>query len=94
MTKADRPNILLVTTDQQRFDTIGSRAPAFLRTPQLQQLAREVTSFTCAYSDNPLCVPSRASIMCGQSGLDARHGHQRHDLGRAGPARYVARSAA
>jgi arylsulfatase len=67
MTKADRPNILLVTTDQQRFDTIGSRAPAFLRTPHLQQLAREGTSFACAYSDNPLCVPSRASIMSGQS---------------------------
>lgn len=64
---SEAPNILLITTDQQRSDTVGDRAPSFLRVPHLNQLAREGTTFTCAYSDNPLCVPARIALMSGQS---------------------------
>lgn len=65
-----RPNILLITADQQRFDTVGSRAPSFMRTPHYDQLANEGTSFTAAYADCPLCVPSRTSIMTGKYGFN------------------------
>jgi arylsulfatase A-like enzyme len=61
------PNILLITTDQQRFDTVGDSAPPSLRTPHVDQFAREGVTFANAYADCPLCVPSRVSIMTGQS---------------------------
>jgi arylsulfatase len=64
-----RPHILLITTDQQRFDTLGPRAPDFLRTPHLDQLAREGVRFDRAYAECPICVPSRVSIMTGRSVL-------------------------
>jgi len=67
-----RPNLLLVTTDQQRRDTIGPLAPEFLRTPHLDQLAREGARFDAAYASTPVCVPSRVSILTGQSSV--RHG--------------------
>lgn len=64
MTK--QPNILLITTDQQRFDTTGDAAPSFLRTPHLDVLAREGVTFSRAYSDCPICVAARVGIMTGQ----------------------------
>ena len=61
-----QPNILLITTDQQRFDTVGPSAPSFLRTPHLDVLAREGVTFSRAYSDCPSCVAARVGIMTGQ----------------------------
>ncbi|MEA3335038.1 MAG: sulfatase-like hydrolase/transferase [Chloroflexota bacterium] len=63
----DQPNILLITTDQQRFDTVGERAPGFMRTPHFDMLAREGITFSRAYADCPICVPSRVSIMTGKT---------------------------
>ena len=65
--KSDRPNILLITTDQQRFDTVGRHAPELLRTPHLDLLGREGATFDRAYAESALCVPSRISIMTGRS---------------------------
>jgi len=62
-----QPNILLITTDQQRHDTVGAQAPGFLRTPHLDHLEREGITFGSAYSDCPVCVPARMSIMTGQN---------------------------
>lgn len=64
---APRPHILLVTTDQQRFDTTGPAAPSFLRTPHLDHLRREGIDYSAAYADCPVCVPSRVSIMTGKT---------------------------
>ena len=63
----DKPNILLITTDQQRFDAAGGAGPSFLRTPHYDQLCNEGIAFTSAYSDCPLCVPARISIMTGKT---------------------------
>lgn len=63
---ASKPNILLVTTDQQRFDTCGTRKPSFMRTPHLDQLGFEGIVFSAAYADCPVCVPARLSIMSGK----------------------------
>ena len=60
------PNMLLVTTDQQRHDTCGPDAPGFMRTPHFDQLCREGVRFSRTYADCPVCVPSRVSIMTGQ----------------------------
>ncbi len=60
------PNLLLITTDQQRWDTCGPAAPAFLRTPHLDQLGHEGIRYRSAYADCPVCVPARVSLMTGQ----------------------------
>ncbi|MBT4501785.1 MAG: sulfatase-like hydrolase/transferase [Gemmatimonadetes bacterium] len=59
---ADHPNILLITTDQQRFDTIGACGSAHARTPNLDRLADSSVLFDRAYVQNTVCIPSRACI--------------------------------
>ncbi|GMQ94777.1 MAG: arylsulfatase [Acidimicrobiia bacterium] len=65
--RPSRPNLLLITTDMQRYDTVGPDAPEVLRTPHLDQLTREGAIFERAYAESPMCVPSRLSMMTGQS---------------------------
>ena len=59
-----KPNILLITSDQQHYNTLGICNPE-IRTPNLDRLAREGTLFTRAYCTNPTSTPSRASIITG-----------------------------
>ncbi len=59
-------NIILITTDQQRYDTIGDLAPDYMRMPHTQYLINQGISYTNAYSQCPLCVPARISIMNGK----------------------------
>ena len=61
-----RPNILLITTDQQRFDTIHALGNAHIYTPHLNWLADEGIAFDRCYSDSPICMPARATIMTGK----------------------------
>ncbi len=61
----DRPNILLITTDQQHWNTLGVDNPE-IHTPTLDRLAREGMVFERAYCPNPTCTPTRASILTGQ----------------------------
>jgi len=58
----DKPNIILFMTDQQRFDTIAALGFDWMRTPNLDRLAREGVSFDQCYCTAPSCVPSRASF--------------------------------
>jgi choline-sulfatase len=60
-----RPNILHLFTDQQRFDTIAALGNPFIRTPNLDRLVREGSVFSRAYSPSPECVPARASMITG-----------------------------
>mgnify|MGYP003584317201 CR=1 FL=1 len=64
-------NILLITSDQQHFSTLGAVNPR-IRTPALDRLCREGTRFTRAYCPNPTCTPSRASILTGM--YPSQHG--------------------
>jgi arylsulfatase A-like enzyme len=61
-----RPNILLITTDQQRFDTIHALGNNQIYTPHLNWLVDEGITFERCYSDNPVCMPARATIMTGK----------------------------
>lgn len=58
-----RPNILLIMTDQQRWDTLGCYGNKTIETANLDWLAAEGTVFNKAYSCTPSCVPARASLM-------------------------------
>lgn len=66
----DRPNILLLTTDQQRYDTIRAMGYPFMVTPNLDRLVREGCAYPLAHSPNPACIPARHNII---SGLPARY---------------------
>jgi arylsulfatase A-like enzyme len=61
-----RPSILLIQSDQHRFDCVGANGHPFLRTPSLDRLAAEGTRFSHAFCPIPVCVPSRVSLMHGQ----------------------------
>jgi len=50
----------------QRFDTIGALGNPLIKTPALDRLTREGTSFVSAYSPSPVCVPARCSLHYGQ----------------------------
>jgi arylsulfatase A-like enzyme len=71
---AQPPNILLITSDQQRFDTIGPRKPTWLRTPHLDRLCHEGVRFNSAYAQCPVCVPARSHIMTGQDAFTYARG--------------------
>jgi choline-sulfatase len=60
------PNVLLLMTDQQRFDTIAALGNPIIQTPALDRLVREGTVFTAAYCPSPVCVASRCSLLLGQ----------------------------
>ena len=68
---AKRPNILLITSDQQHWDTLGAFNPE-VKTPNLDRLVLEGTTFSRAYCPNPTCTPTRASIITGQ--YPSQHG--------------------
>jgi arylsulfatase len=67
---ADRPNILLLITDQQRFDTIRAAGFSHMHTPNLDRLAGEGCLYTNAYSPNPICLAARQNLLTGRT---ARH---------------------
>ena len=64
---AQGPNILLITTDQQRGDCLGidPGAPACLQTPNLDWIAQGGTFFQRGYAECPSCIPARRSLMTG-----------------------------
>lgn len=60
----ERPNILLITTDQQHYSALGCVTPG-LKTPNIDRLCAGGTRFDRAYCPAPTCTPSRASILTG-----------------------------
>ena len=66
MSADKRPNILLLMTDQQRFDSLGGYGCAVAHTPNLDRLAAEGVLFENCYVNNPICTPSRSSMLTGQ----------------------------
>ncbi|NLF93998.1 MAG: sulfatase-like hydrolase/transferase [Oligosphaeraceae bacterium] len=61
-----RPNIILITTDQQRSDSLGINGNSMVRSPNLDALAREGVHFANAFVQNTVCVPSRACLQTGR----------------------------
>ncbi len=83
MADRDRPNILLITTDTQRWDTLHCMGGDHAISPNLDRLASEGVLFEQAHSSSPVCMPTRCSLMTGvhthvhgciENGFD-RHPH-------------------
>ena len=67
-----RPNVLVVMSDEQSWNTLGANGNAAAHTPHLDALAAEATSFDRCYTPFPLCCPSRASLWTGR--MPRHHG--------------------
>ena len=63
---AQRPNILWLCTDQQRWDTIARLGNPHIRTPAFDALAADGVAFHRAYTPSPICTPARASMLTGR----------------------------
>ncbi|MFB6218767.1 MAG: sulfatase [Halobacteriaceae archaeon] len=61
-----RPNLLLLHTDQQRWDALGAAGNDEIHTPNLDRLAGGGVSFSRYFVNAPVCMPSRASYLTGQ----------------------------
>ncbi|SHM79439.1 Arylsulfatase A [Cyclobacterium lianum] len=64
--KAIRPNIILILTDQQSESMMSSSGNKYLQTLAMDYIANNGIRFTRAYVTNPVCSPSRLSIMTGR----------------------------
>ena len=62
---SERPHIIFIITDQQRFDTIRALGFPYMDTPHLDRLVNEGVTFTNCHITAPSCAPSRASIFTG-----------------------------
>ncbi len=62
---AKRHNVVLILTDDQRYDAMGFMGHPFLETPHLDSLARNGVHLANAFVTTSLCSPSRASILTG-----------------------------
>src|SRR5699024_7735801 len=77
-TMSDRPNILFINTDQQRFDTLGCYGNDVINTPNIDNLASEGVLFENAHCTHPLCMPSRGSMLTGR--YPSAHGLWRNGM--------------
>jgi arylsulfatase A-like enzyme len=59
------PNLLFVFTDEQRFDTMAAYGNMQIETPNLNRLADRCTTVDRAYVSQPVCTPSRSTLMTG-----------------------------
>ncbi len=60
------PNIVVILSDNHRWDAWGGAGHPFVRTPHLDRLAREGLVFANAFCTTPLCSPARASFLTGR----------------------------
>ena len=60
-----RPNIVVILVDDLRWDELGCMGHPFVKTPQIDRIAREGATFSNAFATTPLCSPVRASLLTG-----------------------------
>ena len=65
MSKAKAKNLLVIISDEHRFDSLGLFSNGRIKTPHLDALANGGTQFSRAYTPSPMCVPARAALACG-----------------------------
>src|SRR6185295_5550503 len=68
----DRPNVLLILTDNQGAWTLGCYGNPDIRTPNIDRLAREGMLFENCFSSNAVCSPTRATLLTGL--IPSQHG--------------------
>jgi arylsulfatase A len=64
--RAGRPNIVLIVADDLGYGELGCYGQKWIKTPRLDELAREGMRFTQFYSGAPVCAPARCMLMTGK----------------------------
>lgn len=67
-----KKNILLILADQLRADFCGCYGADWVKTPNIDQLAKEGVLYKTAVTPSPACVPARASLLTGVSAVENR----------------------
>lgn len=62
----DPPNIIFILSDDQRYDELGCTGDPFIKTPNIDQLAKEGTLFDNSFVTSASCMPNRATLLTGQ----------------------------
>jgi len=70
--REDRPNIILLVTDDHRYDCLGCMGNEIIQTPNIDALARDGVLFRNMFCTTSICATSRATLLCGQ--YARRHG--------------------
>jgi arylsulfatase A-like enzyme len=65
-TPADRPNVVLIITDDMGYADLGVYGAKDIRTPNIDRLAREGVRFTDFYANGTTCSPTRAGLITGR----------------------------
>ncbi|HET8828619.1 MAG TPA: sulfatase-like hydrolase/transferase [Pelobium sp.] len=63
--QTQKPNIIFILTDDQRWDALGYAGNKYIHTPEMDKLAKEGAYFKNAFASTPICAASRASIITG-----------------------------
>ena len=66
--RIQKPNIILIMTDDQGWGQMGYYNHPILKTPNLDDMARNGIRFDRFYAGAPVCSPTRASILTGSDG--------------------------
>lgn len=64
--KAERPNVLIILTDDQGYNDVSAYGPSDTRTPHIDRLAREGMLFPNMRANCTVCSPSRAALLTGR----------------------------
>jgi len=70
--RGERPNVLIILTDNQGPWTLGCYGNPDIRTPNIDRLAQSGVLFLNAYACNPVCSPNRATLLSGL--MPSQHG--------------------
>jgi arylsulfatase A-like enzyme len=71
---AERPNILFLFADDQRYDTLGCAGHPIVQTPTIDRLATEGVRFSNAHVTTAVCWVSRAVVLNGEWVRTHAHG--------------------
>lgn len=63
--EVQRPNLVIIFTDDQGYQDLGCYGSPRIKTPHIDQMAKEGARLTNFYVSAPICTPSRASLMTG-----------------------------
>jgi len=63
---AERPNVIVVIADDLGYGDLGSYGSGYIKTPNIDALAKDGVRFTAGYVTHPVCAPSRAALMTGR----------------------------
>src|SRR5437868_516886 len=66
LTAADKPNVIVMMTDDQRHDFMSCAGHPFIKTPNMDRIAKDGYRYTNTFVTNSLCAPSRATLLTGQ----------------------------